>query len=357
MAFVTLTKEQFEAALPEGYQVVDVPRTWEVVYQIHTGWRKVDVRIYSTVDKRTGVTRDKGEDAIRIVYWDVPWDRPIGKGKKILRVEGATTIPERIKQRVEEFIRDVKKQNIVDFDYVKAILSSPAVGWSSFATSLLEQLEARGSLSDNQLAYVLGEMNPKGKRTFESVVKAEDPGFAERYVAEGEVDNGKGTAEEGQTASHYPEEKRLGSGRTGTRKEGGTDKEGHGRRDGHGVPLRGAGENDDTPPWEEPNMSLVRSGSQSGVQAWVDERPRHDLREDHDGGVIQEGSSEVSTTRLIPTAEYPDWKYPFPAFNPVQSEALSFREKDINFVVSAATSCGKTVVAEFFIDHVLQNGV
>ena len=60
MAFVTLTKEQFEAALPEGYQVVDVPRTWEVVYQIHTGWRKVDVRIYSTVDKRTNVTRDKG---------------------------------------------------------------------------------------------------------------------------------------------------------------------------------------------------------------------------------------------------------------------------------------------------------
>ena len=319
MAFVTLTKEQFEAALPEGYQVVDVPRTWEVVYQIHTGWRKVDVRIYSTVDKRTNVTRDKGEDAIRVVYWDVPFDRPIGKGKKILRVEGATTIPERIGQRVEEFVRDVKKQNIVDFDYVRAVLSSPAVKWSSFATSLLEQLEERGRLSDNQLAYVLGEMNPKGKRTFESVVKAEDPGFAERYVAEGEVDNGTdGGKKAGEDDQRAPWE--------------------DGAEEGHNVETAGTG------------SSAVRAARAAGK----DSTPNV---EDGAGGVVEDSGAVPDNARLIPTTEYPDWKYPFPAFNPVQSEALSFRGEDINFVVSAATSCGKTVVAEFFIDHVLQNGV
>lgn len=343
MAFVTLTKEQFEAALPEGYHVVDVARTWEVVYQIHTGWRKVGVRIYSTVDKRTGVTRDKGEDAIRVVYWDVSFDRPIGKGKKILRVEGATTIPERIGQRVEEFVRDVKKQNIVDFDYVKAILSSPAVKWSSFSTSLLEQLEERGRLSDNQLAYVLGEMNPRGKRTFESVVKAEDPGFAERYIAEGEVDNG-------------------------------TD---GGKKAGAGTTPGEAGEDDQRAPWEDgeekgnnpeakgAGSRAVRSAREARKDRGGDEEGKvgtphgqmgtGDALGGHPFSVLQNDGDRAQ--RLIPTTEYPDWKYPFPAFNPVQSEALSFRDQNINFVVSAATSCGKTVVAEFFIDHVLQNGV
>ena len=63
MSFITLSKEQFEAILPERFLVEDIPRVNEVVYSIPTDNSDVAVRIYSTVDKSTGQTRDKGQDA------------------------------------------------------------------------------------------------------------------------------------------------------------------------------------------------------------------------------------------------------------------------------------------------------
>ena len=135
MGFVTLTKDQFEDILPNNYEEVDVKGCKEFVYQIDTKNENVNVRIYSTVDKRSGQTRDKGADAIRIVYWSIRTDRPIGKGKKILRVEGATTIQERISSRIEEFLNEahVQDDNFVDPLYIEAILTHPSIQWNGFA--------------------------------------------------------------------------------------------------------------------------------------------------------------------------------------------------------------------------------
>jgi replicative superfamily II helicase len=179
--FVVLTKEEFEDILG-SFEVVDLPKCKEYVYAMGTKNENVDVRVYSTVDIRTNQTRDKGADAIRVVFWDNLNDRPLGKGKKILRVEGATTIQERIKNRVAEFMATAHDQDIVDFEYVKAVLSSKAVSWMGFAKSLLEGLVQYGSLTDNQLAYVLGDKNPKGKPTMEAQVKIKDPNFMEKYL-------------------------------------------------------------------------------------------------------------------------------------------------------------------------------
>ena len=180
--FVTLSQKEFEDALTGDFEIVEDSRSKEIIYSIGTSNQNINIRIYSTVDIRTGQTRDKGKDAIRIVFWDNLNNRPIGKGKKILRVEGATTISERISSRVQEFIGSAHDQDVVDFQYVRAILSSSAVNWSGFAQSLLESLDKYGSLTDGQLAYVLGDKNPKGKPTMETQVKMKDADFLEKYL-------------------------------------------------------------------------------------------------------------------------------------------------------------------------------
>lgn len=53
--------------------------------------------------------------------------------------------------------------------------------------------------------------------------------------------------------------------------------------------------------------------------------------------------------QLIETNKYPEYaKFPFPSFNPVQSRVFEFYNQDCNAVIAAATSAGKTVVAEMF---------
>lgn len=52
--------------------------------------------------------------------------------------------------------------------------------------------------------------------------------------------------------------------------------------------------------------------------------------------------------KLILTSEFPYAKYSFEQFNIVQSSILPYFDQDVNGVVAAATSAGKTVVAEIF---------
>ena len=59
---------------------------------------------------------------------------------------------------------------------------------------------------------------------------------------------------------------------------------------------------------------------------------------------------EITDANTIKTDTYLLLKYDkFEEFNPVQSSILPFADKDNNCVISAATSSGKTVIAEFFI--------
>ena len=185
MAFVVITKEEFEANLPDGFEEVSDDRIGEYVYQIDTHAESVAVRIYSTVDKRTNRTRDIGTDAIRVVFWDCRNNRPIGKGRKILRTEGATSVFDRLQDRISLFFKTAGDQVVVNFDKVEAILTHPAVNWMDFAQSLLDSYRDYGQLTEKQLAYVIGEKNPKGKPTMEARVKMKDPGFDFKPPAQG----------------------------------------------------------------------------------------------------------------------------------------------------------------------------
>jgi len=286
--FVQLTKEQFEKTLPEGFEEVDSSGAMEYVYQIPTQKKDCLIRIFSSVDKTEGITRDDGKDSIKFILWDNKNQRPIGKGKRINRVEGKTTIDDRVKDRIADLMQQAENVNIIDPDYVKAILSSPVLKKSRFVNSLLESLDKYKSLTSGQLAYVLGKQTPRGGDTLETQVKGTDPNFLENYL---------NSLEEIRDES----------------KEEGTEKEG-----------------------EEVSVGdeMVQSG---------DVEPENSLGDD---GKVE----------LVPTSEFSYYSYPFENFNPVQSMVYPFSKDDVNMVISANTSAGKTIAAELLIDPVLETG-
>lgn len=63
---------------------------------------------------------------------------------------------------------------------------------------------------------------------------------------------------------------------------------------------------------------------------------------------MPETISIADQNELINTADCPVAKFPFEQFNPVQSRVFEFYNKDCNALIAAATSAGKTVVAEMF---------
>ena len=59
----------------------------------------------------------------------------------------------------------------------------------------------------------------------------------------------------------------------------------------------------------------------------------------------------------VATSQYPYAKWKFETFNPVQSRIMDFYNKEVNGLVAASTSAGKTVVAEMFLaDEVRRRG-
>lgn len=65
---------------------------------------------------------------------------------------------------------------------------------------------------------------------------------------------------------------------------------------------------------------------------------------------------EITDANPINTNTYSPLKYDkFEEFNPVQSSVLPFADKDNNCVISAATSSGKTVIAEFLLRNLAYN--
>ncbi len=54
---------------------------------------------------------------------------------------------------------------------------------------------------------------------------------------------------------------------------------------------------------------------------------------------------------LVPTGEYPTANFEFANFNPIQSRIFEIYDRDINCLIAASTSSGKTVVAEMFLSN------
>ena len=297
--YVELTKEEFEDIFKEyslGYEEYENTRSQEYQYLVETTNHLVKIMVYSSVDKRTNVTRGVGEDAIRLVLWNGQDDRPLSKGKRVFRVTSKESVALRIASVIKKLLEEAIFVSIIDWDYVRAVLNKTAEAnstYASFPLSLLEGLDKYGRLTDGQLSYVLGEKNPKENLTMEERLKRSgwvyDPSFAEEP-----------TREPGE------DEEEL--------------------------------ERCDAPQKVEDRVEAILGGDK---QKQVGKYPGINV------------ISDTPEMDLVPTEGYP---YKFPKFNPVQSLVYPFKESDCNMIIGANTSSGKTICAELFMEETLRAG-
>lgn len=200
--YVLLTEKDFETvfqAMGVETQVVDIPNIGEIVYQISTSNKLLSLRIYSSLDKTTKVSRGVGEDAIRLVFFNNKGNYPLSKGIKIYRVTSKESVQRRIEERMREFLNKVPLIQITDWEYAKAVLANSLNnGRREFAQSLLESLRKYGKLTENQLPYVLGDRSPKGFPTMEANLKRRgwiyDPKWEEDKLPESGQENPQETS-------------------------------------------------------------------------------------------------------------------------------------------------------------------
>ena len=111
--FVLITKQEFvdwadDFFGKDKYVFTQVKNgTEEVIkhdYQVHG----FECHIYTTITAGQNITRAVGEDAIRIFLYDRFAGKSAQKEMKILRVEGETTVFERLSDRIENINRTVR---------------------------------------------------------------------------------------------------------------------------------------------------------------------------------------------------------------------------------------------------------
>jgi replicative superfamily II helicase len=284
MAYVEISEEDVKSIFKEmkvDAFIQDIPRCYELVWNISTKNPKIQVRIYSSIDHVTRKSRSVGEDAIRLVFWSVPGKHPIGKGRRIYRVTSTQSIKERISKQIEDFMSKASTVQLTDWDYVRAVLNAGKNGKSGFVDSLIESLEKYKRLTDGQLSYVLGKENPKGFDTIEEKLKK--GGWEYSPILE----------DEKSTPALTP-----------------------------------------TPTEKAPR--IVEKQAPGGINEAI------------------KVLSDVPNMTLMTTANYPCYK--FTHFNPIQTITFPFKGEDVNLVIGANTSAGKTVCAELLMDETLKQG-
>lgn len=87
------TREEFEEFLdeqPYSFELVELPAVKELVYDhkpMEDDMPRISLRLFSTIDKRTGVVREKGSDAIRAVLFDTRGSGNLTGERKTLRIK------------------------------------------------------------------------------------------------------------------------------------------------------------------------------------------------------------------------------------------------------------------------------
>lgn len=104
MSYVIVTRNRFEAEMADmGFTHINIPGTLEMVFERHIPDSDFVVRIYSSIDPRHGVSRKVGTDAIRVLLFNKPNNRPL----KVERRVNRTGSEDKVMKRVRERARDV----------------------------------------------------------------------------------------------------------------------------------------------------------------------------------------------------------------------------------------------------------
>lgn len=82
--------------------------TGELVYRIKgIEEDKLELRVYSSIEKSSGLSRDKGKDAIRTVIWHKEEQRPIGGRTRTHRI---TTWKKNLRKKIESLLDEWKDE-------------------------------------------------------------------------------------------------------------------------------------------------------------------------------------------------------------------------------------------------------
>jgi len=89
MAYVEITLKEVLGFLEDGYfnynEVLHSADTKEYVFEIPASENTL-LRIFSSIDMRSNVSRDRGKDAIRLVLINKEFDVPVIRSQKTLRM-------------------------------------------------------------------------------------------------------------------------------------------------------------------------------------------------------------------------------------------------------------------------------
>ena len=163
MSFVTITREQAEAWATATLTVENGFKSWKIM-QPNSGAELVicaptksksslELHVYTTINP-DGVSRDIGEDAIRVVMYDTISGKATKAYPKVLRTEGATTVFDRITSRVLEVMNDslkltfCKKCGAIQFERINGKTRQPFMGCGAYpkcgtkATHILREFNA-----------------------------------------------------------------------------------------------------------------------------------------------------------------------------------------------------------------------
>lgn len=105
-----INKEEFEDCLNQtalDFQEVDYNWTGELVYEAYSKKQTFTIRVFSSLDKRTGKARKKGSDAIRVVLLHTESDRPVMGQKRVHRIQ---TFCKNLQNRISNIVGN--KDNI-----------------------------------------------------------------------------------------------------------------------------------------------------------------------------------------------------------------------------------------------------
>lgn len=191
------------------------------------------------------------------------------------------------------FLKD--KAVHVDLEKVKLLLKDSTLKTNKLAKSMLNFLIDRGFLTKAQLAYIVGEINPKGNDTLQ----------------------------------------RVASSRSGKKFSVGTIYK--------DIP--------DTPIMEAAK-EMAQDLKKVGVKIDLEKLNRDFSEKDMDSEIIYVTGKE----ELMDPKTFEHMDFAIPEFNPLQSVTAKYVNEDINLVVAANTSSGKTIVAEQFISPIIKMG-
>jgi len=305
--FTIITKEEFEQFL-QDFKIVEDKIAKEIIYDIPTNNDKLKIRIYSSIDIKTQDSRSIGEDAIRCVLLDSKSNKPLDKGKRTNRM---TNWREHLTEKLDKLREESSK-----------------VKFCKTCGSAMQEREGKNGSFFGCTRYpiCMTTMSMDGK--YKEAIAQNENIIVKCPLCSSLMKKRNGIRGEFFGCCKYPNCR-------GTRKV--EDVEIYGK----GVEQKRDEFSDEI----DKELKNLSDSFPAPANIPIPVEPKYvDIPDDD------------SNVELVKTEKYPHLKFKFENFNPVQSRVFQYYDQDINLIVAAATSAGKTTIAEMLMADSISKG-